>query len=326
MNTIENILNKYKEKIPKLDWHTIKSIMFFFVVGLVFSLWLKRSFNSDLMVSLKRGYLIWTVVYFLFLFKYFWIIPRGNYGIALQNYLTRVFIVEAEKEEEKSDELYLPRGQRVCFSPSGRWPWELPFRPAIHMAKSFPISGKITVTDMNGYNYTLEFDIATTPIRSRWLLRFFLVEDGAAETSFKGLIEPTIREEFARENGENIRKKLVGFSKSLYERVYGGDKIDDAEKKNGRAVTNILVKSVVPDEDTQKTLRLQSVISSVADGIGKFRKEHVSPDIAANLAAGIQGGADVQAINIAGISGGQKGKQPNVFVEVNVGKKKDKKT
>ena len=291
---------KDKEEHP--IWEVIA---LFLLVGVIISSLFWYLFEIGLVSSFLSGFFLWGIIYFFFLFKHFWIIPEGNYGVVLQNYL-QPSLSKKPGDERHIDSIEIPAGQRSCSTGIGaKWPWEVAVGEPIHLVKAMPLGGSITALDSRNEKFVVKWQASLTPVPGRFLPRYLLVEDAAAKSFFEGRFEAFIETEFKKLVGTEVMADMKGFADKFKNCFNGPNIISDDERTQGRFTNAPLIELVEMEEKAQKASQLRIIIDQNKTAIDALIASGVSPNNATAAVLALQGidGVEFSSINVTGIEG-----------------------
>jgi hypothetical protein len=292
-------------KTDRTVW-VVLSILPFVIVFLALTL-LGVNFEYTTLTSI----VLWIIIYFFWIGKHFWIQVDPNYGVVLQDYFKKevaekdASVVESSVVNQTTGtptadkkSLRIPNGQRAVFSGlNSKLPWEFPAAPPINIVKETDCGDTISVQGKDSFRYTVTYKCPLTPVRSKYLPRFLMVEEKTAIFFFKSHVESRIRQMFAKEAGKEICDDITKFSEQYLATLFGGDQeIIDDENHYGRFTNTPLITDAKVEKSGQDAAEVGARAGKLAAAVGKLTVKGIS----ANVAAALLEGKDVELIDIGG--------------------------
>jgi hypothetical protein len=299
------------EKIDKHESKAVGVVMFFIIIWVVISILLDYKTELGKVKSLLLGLGVWSAIYFFMLFKHFWIFPAANYSVVLQDYVRTSLPFLSDEQEKEVDELRIPAGQRACpTGPNAKWPWELPVGEAVHMGRAKIVEDSMIVLDKRGREFTITYQAQLTPVPGRFLPRFLFVESEVAERYFKGVFADFVITEFKKLDGEEVMATMDdehGFRTRFKECLGGPRTIDNKERSQGRYTGAPFITSIRMEQGAQKASQLSKVADQTAEAVERLVASGVAPNVAAAMAAKLQGiDSDLIVVNAEGMGRGNR--------------------
>ena len=283
--------------IDKEDDRTIEVVLIFLIIGVIFCTIVEYLLPKlSLIQCFFAGFAVWSLIFFSVLLKYFCIFPGADYGVVLQNYLIKQYS-GVSGDESNVNNIIIPKGQRSCTAGFvWKLPWELMVGDPIHLFKTRPISGTVRGQDMHGNMYDISWSVSLMPVPGKYLPRYQLVDDVAADQFFKGMFTSYILSEFKKQDGDIVVMDLSVFRDIFKGRFGGPDKIVDDERRQGRYTGEPVIESVVKDRPLAESEQAARIATNYASAIKTLVDAGVSP----NIAPGIAMGQTPEMINISG--------------------------
>jgi hypothetical protein len=275
------------------------------VVGIVWKL-TELDFGNSLLLGLT----IWTLFYLIFLFKYFWVYNKGNYACVL----TRVLVGSDKKIKSDTsiiDETAIPTGQRgVPPGLHAKRIDEVMVGEPINMVKGTECKVTLSIPDSLNIMFLVTWSVTLPPIPGKYLPRYLLIDDKAADQFFKGRISSVIQSKFAQIDGTLKSQDINVFSKECLGEIFGGeDKVCPEERQMGRFTKNLVISSIVKDLRGQQAAEYAVIAKQQADAIKTIRDSCGGDNTLAAVAISkLFGGAEnlinFQKLDITGLDGG----------------------
>lgn len=255
----------------------------------------------DHITALKEGIFYGSIFYCLLIVPTCWVFVKTNKARVYQEMNTR------EPEQVNGLEtanVEPPKGQIVMLAgPHFRIPFlHQMYREPIDMVAEKPLTGKVTVYDINNMSATLSWICNKDPIPSEYLPNWYRVKREYAEPYLSNIISNRIAEIFRQQTTEYWIEDREGLNR-LAESVLGGPDHDSPEeKKAGTRTGHIVLGEIERTEDAQRVASAKYRMEQTHAEAARLRGLGVSPDAALATAAQTYG-IDVTLINVAGLQG-----------------------
>lgn len=300
----------------KVRW--IKNIVIFLILGTLLVLIIAIPPFISWGVAILLGSLIWTAIYFFFLFRFFFGLNKPNQAIVISSLLTSERKYTAE---ELTDPQFTPAGQRVVME-AGFFPkdlWETLGKP-IDLGQEVDAGNTMLAQDRRGLRYKLTYSIPLTPIRDeRALIRYQLISHEQAAITFRAPVEAAvlkgfrpIAEDGEKEedlpDGEDIVADMKEFSNEHVAPLFGGDNgISVEEWASGRLSKRAFITKIEKEKSAQDIAEGKQRIAHAVEGLELFKQaagEGVDPSTLAALTANLIQPGSAEAFIVTGMGAG----------------------
>lgn len=285
------------QKIDEEKSYLLEVVLFFLIMEVVFIGLVSFFFDGLSMInSFFLGTLIWSVIYFFFLFDRFWIILEPNHRIVLQNY----FVRDIEMDElTMTTGLFIPKGQRSSTSIIvAKLPWEKPVGKPISTMIQNTLGTKIEVLDMHNRLYTVEWQAPLSPVPGRFLPRYLLISDEDAKKFFTGIFESYIQTEFKKIDG-SVAMGMISEFRERFKTCLKGDEIADEERRMARYTNTPIISSIIEGRESQQADQVSKLAQQTAAALEQLTAKGVEADNALTALLLLQGkNVDLAADNI----------------------------
>lgn len=198
--------------------------------------------------------LFWSIIYFLLLFKLFWINPDANYAVVLKDNFKPLSNPVSDKE--MTNPLLLPANQRVVPAGwHGKRPWEIPIGPAIFLGKATIVNETVTVLDLKNVPYIVPYQFVMNHLPGKYLPRSLISNEEAAKTAYIKRVEEKLQTDFRKQPGEATISN-IGVFREMAKNIFSGPNVvSDYEKENGYFIRTVEIGAIKPTPEVQTALQ-----------------------------------------------------------------------
>ncbi len=282
-----------------------------YIAGLIITVgivWMLIELNLE--DSLLLGFTIWTLFYLIFLFKYFWVYNKGNYACVLTRILAGSDNIR-KNDTSIVDETAVPLGQRgVPPGLHAKYLDEVIVGEPINMVKGTECLVTLSIPDVNNFMFFVTWSVTLPPIPGKYLPRYLLIDDKAADQFFKGRISSVIQSKFAQVDGTLKAQDITGFSQECLGEIFGGEnRVCPEERQMGRFTKNLVISSIVKDLRGQQAAEFVQIAKQQAAGIKEIKAacdgdSTLASVVISNLMGGKENLVNIQKLDITGLEGG----------------------
>jgi pimeloyl-ACP methyl ester carboxylesterase len=262
-------------------------------------------------IGWRMGAFIYLVVFGIF----FWRIQKPKVGRVYKNVLASDPEPRTENtagQPVRPTDIYIGV-QGPAFVP----PWWQPVGDPIDMTAEI-IRQTIEVNDIFGWRYKITYITPMSAAPGRYLPNHQNYTDEEAMTYLNAELQGEVQAIFGQLDGAEVRKDFRAFQ-ARFENLLGGEgTLSGPEKVVGRYTRKLVIESVLPSAEAQKTSELAGRVARLSEATRTLRETGVTdPNRAAVLAAAadgipvtlvsVTGLENLTHFNTAGLFGGQQG-------------------